>query len=115
MKAYFLFTAGGPLVMLTSYDSIENQELLKKLDSKGISKFIAHEVSVEQTKAKYGMHFDLVLQDLHQSDDMRILDYSGERAFRNFKLSELGPAIYHETNGNSISHDLEHIAMSTPR
>ena len=96
MKAYFLFTSHGPLVMLTSYDLIENPTLLKKLDSKGISKFIAHEVSVETAKARYGMHFDLVMQDLHQSDDMRILDYSGDRAFKNFSFKELGPPFYHE-------------------
>ncbi len=40
MKAYFLFTTGGPLVILTSYDSIEEPELLKKLRSKGIIKFV---------------------------------------------------------------------------
>ncbi len=96
MKAYFLITSGGPLVMLTSYDSIENPVLLNKLDSKGISKFIAHEVPVESAQSKYGMHFDIVLQDLHQSDDIRILDYSGERAFKNFSFKELGPAFYHE-------------------
>jgi len=96
MKAYFLITSGGPLVMLTSYDSIENPVLLNKLDSKGISKFIAYEVPVESAKSKYGMHFDIVLQDLHQSDDIRILDYSGERAFKNFSFKELGPAFYHE-------------------
>ena len=96
MKAYFLITSGGPLVMLTSYDSIANPVLLNKLDSKGISKFIAYEVSVESAKSKYGMHFDIVLQDLHQSDDIRILDYSGERAFKNFSFKELGPAFYHE-------------------
>jgi hypothetical protein len=96
MKAYFLFTANGPLVILTSYNSIENPAFLEKLDSKGISKFIAHEVSVDSAKVKYGMHFDMVMQDLHQSDDIRILDYSGERAFRLFNFKELGPAIYHE-------------------
>lgn len=45
-----------------------------KLDSKGITKFIAHEVSIESTRAKYGMHFNVVLQDLHESDDLRVLD-----------------------------------------
>jgi hypothetical protein len=96
MKAYFLFTSGGPLVMLTSFDSILNPVLLKKLDSKGISKFIAHEIPVDLAKTRYGMHFDVVLQDLHQSDDIRILDYSGERAFNNFSFKELGPPFYVE-------------------
>jgi len=96
MKAYFLFTGSGPLVILTSYDSLENPQLLGKLDSKGITKFIAHEVSIESTRAKYGMHFNVVLQDLHESDDLRVLDYNGERAFKNFSFKELGPPIYHE-------------------
>jgi hypothetical protein len=97
MKSYFLITANGPLIILTSYDSIENPLLLNKLESKGISKFIAHEINLEEAKARYGMHFDIVMQDLHESDDMRILDYSGERAFRNFSFKELGPAIYYES------------------
>jgi hypothetical protein len=96
MKAYFMFTAVGPLVVLTSYDSIINPDLLIKLNSKGITKFIAHEVPVESAKEKYGMHFDIVLQDVHENDDFRILDYSGERAFKNFQLKELGPPIYFE-------------------
>jgi hypothetical protein len=105
MKAYFMFTAGGPLVVLTSFDSIVNPDLLKKLTSKGIGKFIAHEVPVESAKAKYGMHFDIVLQDLHESDDFRILDYSGERAFKNFQLKELGPPIYFEEEGLILSEE----------
>ncbi len=96
MKAYFLYTASGPLVILTSYDSIENPEVLKRFTSKGITKFVAHEVSVESAKTKYGMHFDIVCQDLHESDDLRVLDYSGERAFNNFGFEELGTPIYHE-------------------
>ncbi len=96
MKAYFLFTAGGPLVILTSYDSIEQPELLKRLHSKGISKFIAHEVPVEEAHAKYGAHFDVVLEDLHETDDLRVLDYSGERAFTNFAFKDLAAPIYHE-------------------
>lgn len=96
MKAYFLFTAYGPLVILTSYDFMTNPELLKRLESKGITKFIAHEVPLEAARSRYGVHFDIVCQDLHQSDDMRVLDYSGERAFRNFGFRELGPPIYYE-------------------
>jgi predicted ABC-type ATPase len=96
VKAYFLFTAGGPLVILTSYDSIENPKVLKRLNSKGISKFIAHEVPVELAKTRYGRHFNVVCQDLHECDDLRVLDYSGERAFNNFSFQDLGGPIYHE-------------------
>jgi hypothetical protein len=96
MKGYFLFTASGPIVILTSYESIDDPELKKRFRSKGFSKFIAHEVPIEAAKQKYGKHFDVVCQDLHASDDLRILDYSGERAYKNFTFNELGPPIYCE-------------------
>jgi len=96
MKAYYMFTASGPLVILTSYDSIEHPALLERLNSKGIAKFIACEVSIESAKAKYGKHFDIVCQDLYESDDLRVLDYSGERAFNRFSFRELGAPVYHE-------------------
>lgn len=96
MKGYFLFTASGPIVILTSYDSIDDPELKKRFRSKGFSKLIAHEVPIDAAKQKYGRHFDVVCQDLHESDDLRILDYSGERAYKNFTFKELGPAIYCE-------------------
>ena len=97
MKAYFMFTAGGPIVILTSYHSIEHTELVKRIRSKGITKFIAHEVPVKLAKARYGMHFDIVCQDLHETDDLRVLDYSGDRAYKKFSFKELGPPIYHES------------------
>ncbi len=95
-KAYFMFTASGPLVVLTSFDSIQDPELIKRIVAKGIDKFIAYELPLALVKNKYGGHFDVVIYDLHQSDDFRILDYSGERAFKLFKLKELGTPIYFE-------------------
>jgi hypothetical protein len=93
MKAYFLFTASAPIVILTSYNTINAPELLKRMTAKGIAKFIAHEVSVDAARAKYGKHFDVVCGDLHETDDLRVLDYS--RAFDNWSFNELGPPIYH--------------------
>jgi hypothetical protein len=96
MKAYFLFTAGGPLVILTSYDSIENPDLLRRLGYKGIDKFVASEIELELAKSKYGSHFESVCQDLYETDDLRVLDYNGQRAFRKFSFAELGAPVYHE-------------------
>lgn len=93
MKAYFLFTAGGAMVILTSYDSISSPDLLKKIGTKGITKFVACDVPLELARARYGMHFDAVCKDLRESDDLRVLDFSGERAFRNFNFKELGKPI----------------------
>ncbi len=96
MKAYIIFAASGVMIILTSYDSIKNPKLLRKLAAKGIAKFIACEVVVEDAQQRYGKHFEIVLHDLHESDDLRILDYNGERAFRNFSFSEYGEPVYHE-------------------
>ena len=96
MRAYFLFTANGPLVILTSYESIEHPVLLKKLAAKGIPKFIAYEIFVETVRAKYGKHFEVVCEDLTETDDLRVLDYSGDRAFRLWSFGELGVPVYHE-------------------
>jgi hypothetical protein len=95
-KGYFLFTGGGPLIILTSYESIEDPGLLSKLDSKGIKKFVACEISLEAARQKYGAQYDVVVEDLKQTDDLRVLDYNGERAYTLFKFKELGIPIYHE-------------------
>jgi len=96
MKAYFLFTADGPVVILTSCNYVEHPKLLAKLQAKGFDKFVAHELSLEDTKERYGGHFDVVCNDLYESDDLRVLDYNGQRAFKNFRFNELGPPIYYE-------------------
>jgi len=96
MKSYFLWTASGPLVILTTYDFIQNPELMEKLRAKGIEKFIAREVPIELAKDRYQTKFDVVSKDVHETDDMRVLDYSGERIFKNFKFKELGQPIYYD-------------------
>jgi len=96
MKAYMLFTGSGPLVVLTSHPSITERALLDKFRAKGIDKFIAYEIDTDTARQRYGGHFHVVLNDLHESDDLRILDYNGERAFRLFRLAELGTPILHE-------------------
>jgi hypothetical protein len=96
MKSFLLMTGSGPLIILTSHDSIENSILLEKLLAKGIEKFIAYEVPFDLAKQRYGGHFTIVANDLHETDDLRILDYNGDRAFRMFSFSELAEAHIHE-------------------
>jgi hypothetical protein len=89
-------TGSGPLMILTSHGSIENPILLEKLMAKGIDKFIAFEAPIDLAKQRYGGHFNVVANDLHETDDLRILDYNGDRAFKLFGFSELGEAHIHE-------------------
>lgn len=101
MKAILLCTGGGPLVILTSHASVTDPALLEKLHAKGIDKFIAHELPLATAKQRYGRHFDVVIEDLHETDDLRVLDYNGEHAFRLFRLDELGEPMRFE----SASHE----------
>ncbi|MDJ0881625.1 MAG: hypothetical protein QNJ56_08245 [Gammaproteobacteria bacterium] len=99
MKVFLLITGSGPLVIATSHESLQDEALIKKLESKGIFKFIGHEMPLDLVKERYHGHFEIAAQDLHEMDDLRVLDYNGERAFQLFKFSELGPEIMHEPEG----------------
>jgi hypothetical protein len=96
MKAIMLLTGDGALVILTSYTSATDYGLLKNLKAKGIDKFVAQEIPLDLARQRYGQHFAVVANDLRESDDLRILDYSGSRAFRLFAFHELGPVIEFE-------------------
>jgi hypothetical protein len=41
-------------------------------------------------------HFEVIMKDLHQTDELRVLDYDGHRVFRNFMLSKPGQPVYQE-------------------
>ena len=103
MKVALLFTGSGPVVIVTSYALLTNPALLEKLRVKGIEKFIAYEIPLGLAQERYGGHFQVVMRDLHETDDLRVLDFNGERAFRLFHLSELGSPIMFEGDGASQS------------
>jgi hypothetical protein len=95
MKAALLIAGSGPLVILTSHTSFTDPPLVEKFRAKGIDKFIVYELPLSVVQEKYGGHFQLVMQDLHETDDLRVLDMNGERAFRLFSLSKLpAPVIF---------------------
>ncbi|MDQ7785847.1 MAG: hypothetical protein RDU20_23400 [Desulfomonilaceae bacterium] len=96
MKAGIFFTGSGPIVILTSYDSLTDSRLVEKLASKGIKKFIAYEVPVEMAKEKYGNTYNVIMGDLHQEDDLRVLDYDGHHVLLTFELCDLGAPVCYE-------------------
>jgi hypothetical protein len=96
MKAGIFFTGSGPILVLTTYDSFTEPEFLNKLDAKGIKKFVAREVPVDRVKTLYGNHYSVVMGDLSQSDDLRVMDYNGHNVFYNFSFSEMDEPVYHE-------------------
>jgi len=102
MKALLLMTASGPLVVLSSLSALDDDVLIGKLRIKGIEKFIAYDLPLAEVEAKYGGHFQAVVNDLHQSDDLRVLDFNGHRIFDLFRLDALGhPFVYDPTGGQT--------------
>jgi hypothetical protein len=102
MKAYLVFGSSGPIVVLTSHGSLTDADLLKKLAAKGLEKFLAYEVPIDLARQRYGTHFEVVTRDLNESDDLRVLDYSGGRAFRTFRFAELGEPIMHNPDASTV-------------
>jgi hypothetical protein len=95
MKALVLFTGSGPVAVLTSHASVTEPRLLEQLQAKGIDRFLAYELPWDVARERYANHFQVVLNDLRESDDLRVLDFNGERVFRLFRIAELGqPIVY---------------------
>ncbi len=95
MKAAMVFTGSGPILILTSFDSLQHPTLCEKLGARGISKYITYEVSVDKVKKLYGTRFSIILGDLSQTDDLRVMDIDGHHVFNSFTFEELGPPIYY--------------------
>ncbi len=94
MKAALIFTGSGPILVLTTFESLVSPDFIQRLSARGISKFIAHEVSPELVQKRYGTRFSVMMSDLSQNDDLRVMDIDGHHVFRSFSFEELGPPIY---------------------
>ncbi|MFO1155169.1 MAG: hypothetical protein U1E42_16130 [Rhodospirillales bacterium] len=102
MKCMMLLTGAGPMVVLTTCESPTAAPLLNKLAAKGIEKFIAYEIPIELAEQRYGRHFAAVSHDIHETDQLRVLDFNGQRAFGLFKFDELGPPTRYESPSSII-------------
>ena len=96
MKAVIIFTGSGPLLILTTYQSLEDPNFLEKLKSKGIKKFLAYDLPIDLVRETYGAHFQAIMNDVQQTDDLRVLDYNGHNVFYNFSFRDLGNLYIHE-------------------
>jgi len=96
IKSGLLINGSGAIVFVASYDSVSAPGLIEKFRAKGIEKYIVYELPTDEIKKRYGAHSDVVLQDLAEANDLRILDYDGTRAFNMFSFSELGEPVFIE-------------------
>jgi hypothetical protein len=96
MKAGVIFTGTGPILILTTFDSLLSNEFAEKLAQKGIKKYMAFEVDTELCRQRYGHHFEAITSDVNQQDDLRVLDYNGHNVFHVFSFDELGAPQFKE-------------------
>ena len=89
-RAHLIFTANGPILVLSTYPSLTDERLIRKLGYKGIDKFIAYEVELEAVRKRYADSFASILGDLAGEADIRVLDFNGHQIMTNFSLHELG-------------------------
>lgn len=102
MKAFLMFSSSGVTVIVTSYESLDDPEFISQLKARGFYKFVAFELPIKKVKARYGKHFDTIVKDMRDSADLRLLDYSGVRAFDYFSFSEFGVPVYYEPTADSF-------------
>jgi len=81
MKTAIIFTGTGPILILTTYKSLTDSKFVEKLAVKGIKKFIAYDLPVNLVREKYGAQFAVIMNDVKQTDDLRVLDYNGHNGF----------------------------------
>jgi len=93
LRSFLIFTGTGPILVLSTYTELTDPDLVDKLRYKGISKFIAYEVSLEAVRGRYGQAFASIARDLGDSPDLRVLDFNGHQIMANFSLEELGDPI----------------------
>ena len=96
MKAGIVFSGSGPILILTTGENLVSEKVAQWLGHKGLRKYIAYEVDIELCRKRYGQHFDATMKDVKQQEDLRCLDYNGQRVFELFSFEEMGQPMYHD-------------------
>ena len=96
MKAAVVFTGSGPILILTSCESLDDPRLLRRFNAKGIQKFISYEVPIDLVKKQYGMQYSVTMGDRGQTDELRVLDAEGIRVLNNFPFDNWREPLYCE-------------------
>jgi hypothetical protein len=102
MKSEIVFSGSGPTSILTTYEDFSNEKFSQKLGQKGIEKYVVGEVPLKMCIEKYGQHYDVIMKDVKQADDLRVLDYNGFDVFHKFPLCPWGKEHRHEKLAESL-------------
>ncbi|MDA8017488.1 MAG: hypothetical protein MPN21_08570 [Thermoanaerobaculia bacterium] len=93
MRSYLIFTGTGPILVLSTYPKLTDDRLLEKLRYKGIDRFIAYQVDLEEVESVYPQSFKQARDDLEDREDIRVLDFNGHQIMANFSVDSLGDPI----------------------
>ena len=67
MIAGVYFTGTGPILILTTYETLDDPQIVQKLAAKGIKKFIAFEVTIDKVKS---LVLDFIYHYQQSKEDM---------------------------------------------
>lgn len=93
MRSYLIFTGTGPILVLSTYPKLTDDRLLEKLRYKGIDRFIAYQVDLDEVESVYPQSFGQAKGDLEGREDIRVLDFNGHQIMANFSVDSLGDPI----------------------
>jgi predicted dehydrogenase len=96
MKAYVLFTERPPVLIVTAAQSLRDPRLVARLTERGITRFIAHEVPLEQVRRRYGLSFRSVERELADGAAVCVLDHNGAHVLHQLPLASLGKPVRSE-------------------
>ena len=89
LDALLLLTDGGPVLVLVSGKGLLDAGMLQAMADRGLKRFMAYELSVDEVRLRYGVQFDAVAAGLKHPRSVRILDHDGARIFDNFPPTAL--------------------------
>lgn len=93
MKGILVLSASGPVLLLSSYPTIDDPGLIAQLRAKGMEKFLAWEVPLERCRELYGYTYRDDAADLEANTGLHVFDGEGHRIFLNFSLKGVGAGI----------------------
>lgn len=93
MKAAIVFTGTGPILILTTYESLDDSGLHHKIKDKGIGKFIMREVALDTVEKRYGSRYKNLVEEMGEGTKMSVLDFNGNQVMVNFEFPELGKTV----------------------
>lgn len=103
MQSLLIFSTSTPILILSTFSDPEDPGLSKKLSNMGIDKFICFEVPRHRTEEIYGTRFKQISDAIYDEDDIRVLDYNGFTAFKNFDIDDINMSFKYEAQGTTSS------------